>query len=445
MTLRDLIARKRDGGVLNDAEWTWFARGVAAGSFPDYQVSAFLMACVIRGLTSSETVALTDAMLHTGSTLKLDHLSVPRIDKHSTGGVGDKVSIVLAPLVAACGVAVPMVSGRGLGHTGGTLDKLEAIPGFSTRMSLAAAAKQVERIGCVMMGQTDEIAPADRKLYAMRDATGTVAAMPLIAASIMSKKLAEGLTGLVLDVKTGIGAFLPTLEEELALAKEMVSLGAHHDCPVVVILSNMDFPLGRESGNASEIHESVDALKGGGPADLRALTLRLGAEMLLLGGVERELSAATRRLEKALDSGAALEKFRDLVVAQGGDPRVCDDPAGVLPQPKIREQYVARRTGVVRRMNALTIGRGITELGGGRETMEDTLDHSVGFTLRKFPGDQVNAGDVLATINAADAAGVAAGKAALDEAVVVGDEPLILPPLISHRVTSRGVEKLGGA
>jgi pyrimidine-nucleoside phosphorylase len=442
MTLRDLIARKRDGGALTDAEWTWFARGVAAGSFPDYQLAAFLMACVIRGLTSVETVALTDAMLHTGQTLKLDHLSVPRIDKHSTGGVGDKVSLVLAPLVAACGVAVPMVSGRGLGHTGGTLDKLESIPGFSTRMSLADAAKQVERIGCVMLGQTDEIAPADRKLYAMRDATGTVAAMPLIAASIMSKKLAEGLTGLVLDVKTGIGAFLPTLDEELALAKEMVSLGAHHGCPVVVILSNMDFPLGRESGNASEVQESIDALKGGGPADLRELTLRLGAEMLLLGGVEKELSAATRRLEKALDSGAALEKFRELVAAQGGDPAVCDHPTRVLPQPKIREPYRAPRDGVLRRMNALMIGHGITALGGGRETMEDRLDHSVGFTIHKIPSDPVKAGDVLVTINAADAAGVAAGKAALDDAVVIGDEPLTLPPLMSHRVTARGVEKL---
>jgi pyrimidine-nucleoside phosphorylase len=443
MTLRDLIARKRDGGVLTDAEWTAFAQGVALGSFPDYQISAFLMACVIRGLTSAETVALTDAMLRTGRTLQLDHLSVPRVDKHSTGGVGDKVSLVLAPLVAACGVAVPMVSGRGLGHTGGTLDKLESIPGFSTRMTLADAAKQVERIGCVMLGQTDEIAPADRKLYAMRDATGTVAAMPLIAASIMSKKLAEGLTGLVLDVKTGIGAFLSTLDEELALAKEMVSLGAHHGCPVVVILSNMDFPLGHECGNANEVLESIDALKGGGPADLRDLTLRLGAEMLLLGGVEQELSAATRRLERALDSGAGLEKFRELIAAQGGDPAVCDAPLEILPQPKIREPYRARRSGVLRRMNALTIGRGITSLGGGRQTMEDTLDHSVGFTLHRIPSDRVSAGDVLATINAADAAGVAAGKAALDEAVVVGDEPLTLPPLMSHRVTARGVEKLG--
>jgi pyrimidine-nucleoside phosphorylase len=442
MTLRDLIARKRDGGVLSDAEWRFFANGVAADAFPDYQIGAFLMACFVRGLTSAETVALTDAMLRSGKSLELSHLDVPRIDKHSTGGVGDKVSLVLAPLVAACGVAVPMVSGRGLGHTGGTLDKLEAIPGFSTRLSLADAAKQVERIGVVMIGQTAEIAPADRKLYAMRDATGTVAVMPLIAASIMSKKLAEGLTGLVLDVKTGVGAFLPSLDEELALAKEMVALGAHHDCPVVVMLSNMDFPLGREVGNANEVQESVEALKGGGPEDLRKLTLRLGAEMLLLGKVEQELGAAIKRLERALDSGTALDKFRELVIAQGGDPKVCDAPEKVLPQPKIREPYRARRDGVLRRMNALAIGRGITDLGGGRQTMEDRLDHSVGFTLHSYPSQHVQAGDVIATINAADAAGVAAGKAALDEAVVVGDEDLILPPLISHRVTAKGVERL---
>jgi pyrimidine-nucleoside phosphorylase len=443
MTLRDLIARKRDGGVLTDAEWTAFASGVATDAFPDYQVAAFLMACVVRGLTSAETVALTDAMLRTGKSLELAHLPVARVDKHSTGGVGDKVSLVLAPLVAACGVAVPMVSGRGLGHTGGTLDKLEAIPGFNTRLNLADAAQQVERIGCVIMGQTAEIAPADRKLYAMRDATATVAAMPLIAASIMSKKLAESLTGLVLDVKTGLGAFLPTLEQELALANEMVALGAHYGCPVVVLLSNMDFPLGRECGNANEVRESIAALKGGGPPDLRELTLRLGAEMLILGGVERDVSAATRRLEATLASGAALEKFRELVEAQGGDPAVCDHPESVLPRPALCEPYVAHRDGIVRRVNALVVGQGITALGGGRETMESRVDHSVGFTMHVIPGDEVRRGDRLATVLAADARGVAAGRAALDEAVVIGTEPCVIPPLVSHRVTARGVEALG--
>ena len=442
MKLRDLVARKRDGGALSAAEWEFIARGVANDTLPDYQVAALLMACVLRGMTPGETVALTDAMLNTGGTLQLDHLPMARVDKHSTGGVGDKVSLVLAPLVAACGVAVPMISGRGLGHTGGTLDKLESIPGFRTNLSLADAARQVERIGCAMIGQSKEIAPADRKLYALRDATATVPAMPLIAASIMSKKLAEGLTGLVLDVKTGIGAFLPSLDDELALAKQMVALGEHHGCPVVVILSNMDFPLGRECGNANEVMESIAMLKGSGPPDLRELTLRLGAEMLVLGGVARDVPAATGRLEAALSSGDALAKFHEIIVAQGGDPAVCDNPGRILAQPALRVPYLAVRDGTVQQVNALAVGRGITALGGGRNAMDDRVDHSVGFSLRAIPGDRVKQGDPLAEILAADADGVAAGRAALDEAIVIGDAPVVLPPLISHRVTASGVERL---
>ena len=442
MKLRELIVRKRDGAALSADEWAFVAQGVAAGAFPDYQIAALLMAAFLRGLTPVETVALTDAMLKSGSMLKLGHLTVGRVDKHSTGGVGDKVSLVLAPLVAACGVAVPMVSGRGLGHTGGTLDKLEAIPGFNTHLSLDDAARQVERIGCVIIGQSAEIAPADRKLYAMRDATGTVSAMPLIAASIMSKKLAEGLTGLVLDVKTGIGAFLPTLDEELALARQMVSIGDHYSCPVVVLMSNMDFPLGRECGNANEVAESIAALKGRGPADLLELTLRLGAEMLVLGGAERDTASATARLERALASGAALDKFRQMVIAQGGDPAVCDSPERVLAQPARREPYRAARDGIVQQVNALVIGRGIVALGGGRETMEDTVDHSVGFSLAAIPGDRVRKGDVLATILVHDDTGIATGRSVLNEAIVIGDAPVMLPPLISHRVTSAGVERL---
>lgn len=442
MTLRDLIARKRDGGALVGAEWTFFAQGVAAGAFPDYQVSAFLMACFLRGLGAAETAALTEAMLRTGRTLRLGHLPA-RVDKHSTGGVGDKVSLALAPLVAACGVTVPMVSGRGLGHTGGTLDKLESIPGFRTRMSLADAERQLGRIGCVMIGQTDEIAPADRKLYALRDATATVPAMPLIAASIMSKKLAEDLTGLVLDVKTGVGAFLPTLDDELALANRMVELGEGHGCRVVVILSNMDFPLGRECGNANEVEEAVALLRGGGPPDLRELTLRLGAEMLVLGNAGRDIASATARLEAALASGAALERFRELVIAQGGDAGVCDDPARVLPQPAIREPYRASLDGIVQRVNALLVGHGITALGGGRVTMEDTIDPAAGYTLRVIPGDRVRRGDVLAEVRCADRGRLAAGMAALDAAIAIGDRPVTLGPLISHRVTAAGVERLG--
>ena len=314
---------------------------------------------------------------------------------------------------------------------------------FRSRLSLEQATRQLERIGCVMLGQTDEIAPADRKLYALRDATATVPAMPLIAASIMSKKLAEDLSGLVLDVKTGIGAFLPTLDQELALARQMVEIGTHYGVPVTVLLSNMDFPLGRESGNANEIAESIALLRGEGPPDLRELTLRLGAEMLVLGGVAPDVTLATRRLEAALADGSALERFRAMVEAQGGDPAVCDAPERVIAQPARREPYRASRDGVVQQVNALVIGRGITALGGGREAMEDRINPAVGFSLAAIPGDRVRAGDVLATILATNDAGVATGRAVLDTAIVIADAPVTLPPLISHRVTAAGVERLG--
>ena len=440
MTLRDLIERKRDGGHITSAEWLTFAEDVVAGRLPDYQVSALLMAIYFRGLASEETAALTDAMLRSGRTLDLRHLTLGRVDKHSTGGVGDKVSLVVAPLVAACGAVVPMVSGRGLGHTGGTLDKLESIPGFNTRLSLAAAAAQVERLGCVIIGQTGEIAPADRKLYALRDATGTVDSIPLIAASIMSKKLAEGLTGLVLDVKTGAGSFLQKLDDEVRAAQEMIALGLRHQCPVVALLTNMDSPLGIACGNANEVDEAITALKGGGPADLRELTLRLGAEMLVLAGAAGDLSAARARLEAAIESGAALEKFRAMVEAQGGDPRVCDAPGGVLRQPGLRVSYDATRDGVVQRVEPRAVGSGITAMGGGRSAMEDTVDSSVGFLITARPGDRVRRGASLATIHARDESSAAMGRAALDHAFVIGDGPIPLRPLVSHRVTIAGVE-----
>jgi pyrimidine-nucleoside phosphorylase len=442
MTLRDLIERKRDGGHIDAADWHAFARDLAAGTLPDYQVSALLMAIYFRGLADDETVALTEGMLESGRKLELSHLRMRRVDKHSVGGVGDKVSIVLAPLVAACGVAVPMVSGRGLGHTGGTLDKLESIPGFHARLSLSQAAAQVERIGCVLMGQTGEIAPADRTLYALRDATATVESIPLIASSIMSKKLAEGLNGLVLDVKTGAGAFLPTLDDHLTLTKTMIALGARHDCPVVALLTNMDSPLGVACGNANEIVESVQSLKGGGPPDLRELVLRFGAEMLVLGGVTDDHAAARTRLERAISSGKALEKFREIVTAQGGDPAVCDDPSLVVPAAKIREPYESPRDGVVQRVEPRAVGKGITAMGGGRTKMADLIDPTVGFQILAKPGDRVSRNQPLATILARDAACAAAGRAALDAAFVVGDEDIPRRPLISHRVTAVGVEKL---
>jgi pyrimidine-nucleoside phosphorylase len=442
MHLIELIARKRDGGRITPAEWREFAAEYAAGRLPDYQVSALLMAIFFRGLDDAETYALMEAMLDSGGRLDFSHLKARAVDKHSTGGVGDKVSIILAPLVAVCGVPVPMMSGRGLGHTGGTLDKLEAIPGFNTRITLAQATAQVEKLGCALIGQTSEIAPADKKLYALRDATATVEAIPLIAASIMSKKLAEGLSGLVLDVKTGAGAFLPETERALQLAQTMVAIGARRDCPVVALLTNMDQPLGVACGNAIEIEESLDVLRGGGPADTREVTLALGAEMLVLGGVSADTGHARELLENALASGAALERFRQIVAAQGGDPRVIDEPEKVLPQAPEQQTYFSHRSGFVARVEPRVIGQGIITLGGGRRTMEDTVDPAVGFRVLVNPGDRIMRGQPMATVYARDAAGIEAGMAALKQAIVVAEDDHSPPPLISHRVTSAGIEVL---
>jgi pyrimidine-nucleoside phosphorylase len=404
------------------------------------------MAIYFRGLDRDETRALTDAMLASGDRLRLDHLAGHgwrgRVDKHSTGGVGDKVSLVLAPLVAACGVAVPMMSGRGLGHTGGTLDKLEAIPGFRTGLSLAAATRQLERLGCALIGQTAEVAPADRKMYALRDVTGTVEAIPLIAASIMSKKLAEGLTGLVLDVKRGSGAFIPEAERGLELARTMVALGADHGCPTVALLTAMDRPLGRACGNALEVEESVLALRGEGPEDLMEVTYALGAEMLVLGGAAATRDQARATLHAAVADGRAARRFQEIIEAQGGNPGVVDDPA-VLPQAPHQLVYEAPRAGVVAGVAPRAVGKGIIALGGGRTRVDDPVDPAVGFHITARPGDRVERGQPLATVHARDAAGLAAGRRALDAAIRVADAMAEPPlPLVSHRVSAAGVEVL---
>ena len=436
-----LIERKRDGGRVEPGEFRALANAYAAGHVPDYQMAAFLMAVYLRGLDRGETLALTDAMLQSGETLDLAYLGKPRIDKHSTGGVGDKVSIVLAPLIASLGVAVPMMSGRGLGHTGGTLDKLESIPGFRTDLSLAEARTLLETLDCALMGQTAEIAPADRKMYALRDATGTVESIPLIAASIMSKKLAEGLTGLVLDVKRGSGAFLPELDRGLELARTMIELGADRGCPVVTLLTAMDRPLGRACGNALEVEESILALRGEGPPDLMTVTFALGAEMLLLAKAAPDHDAAHRAMERAIATGHAAEHFQKMIEAQGGNPAVVDDPA-LLPQSAEVELFAAPRRGFVSRVEPRAIGRGITALGGGRTAMEDRLDLSVGFMITARPGDWVEQGEPLATIFAADRGGIESGRTTLRNAIHIADEADRPLPLVSHRVTSAGVEVL---
>jgi pyrimidine-nucleoside phosphorylase len=403
-------------------------------------MAALLMAAFLRGLDRGETVALTDAMIASGVRLDLSHIREPRVDKHSTGGVGDKVSLVLAPLVASLGVVVPMMSGRGLGHTGGTLDKLESIPGMRTDLPTRQAVLQLERVGCVLIGQTEEIAPADKKLYALRSATATVDSMPLIASSIMSKKLSEDLTGLVLDVKRGSGSFIPELERGVELARTMIELGADHGCPVVALVTAMDRPLGRACGNALEVEEAIHALRGEGPPDLMRVTYALGAEMLQVAGLAKSREAAWREMEVAISSGRAAEKMREIIEAQGGNGSVVDDPA-VLPQASACELYDAPRRGFVARVEPRAVGRGVVALGGGRQRIEDPLDPAAGFVITAKPGDWVEQGEPLATVFARDAVGIEAGRAALREAITIAEEAEPPLPLVSHRVTIEGVEQ----
>ena len=439
MIVPRLIERKRDGGSLDPSEVRQLVLAYADGSVPDYQMAALLMAVYFNGLDRTEMTALTSAMLDSGKRLDLSGIGLPRIDKHSTGGVGDKVSVVLAPLIASLGVAVPMMSGRGLGHTGGTVDKLESIPGFTTALSLDDAERQIARIGCAMLSQTTEIVPADRKLYALRDATATVEVIPLIASSIMSKKIAESLTGLVLDIKRGSGAFLPKLEDELALATAMIDLGTQHRCPVVALLTAMDRPLGWACGNALEIAECIEILTGGGPADLLEVTLALGAEMLQLAGICSTAGEARQMMSEAIASGKALRKLEEIIVAQGGDRRVLSDP-GLLPQAPHHAAFAAARNGIIQTVEPRAVGYGVIALGGGRRNMEDEIDASVGFVLTAKPGDAVVKGQRLATIHAKTAGDLETGARALEQAIVIGDVAVESLPLVSHRVTSNGVE-----
>jgi pyrimidine-nucleoside phosphorylase len=440
MIVPRLIERKREGGRIVEPEWHELIASYAAGKVPDYQMSALLMAIFFRGLDRGETNALTDSMIESGGTLELSHLSQARIDKHSTGGVGDKVSLILAPLIASLGVAVPMMSGRGLGHTGGTLDKLESIPGFRTDLSLREAARQVELIGCALIGQTKEIAPADRKLYALRDATATVEVIPLIAASIMSKKLAEGLTGLVLDVKQGTGAFMPDPERAQKLARAMIQLGEDRGTPVVALLTAMDRPLGCACGNALEVKESIDALRGRGPDDLMNVTYALGAEMLMLAGAASSAEDAWLMMRSSIESGKALEKFAEIISAQGGDASILENQ-NRLPSAPVKADFAATRDGVVQEVAPRTVGYGVIALRGGRRTMEDKIDPSVGFIITAKPGDRVVRGESLATIHALDDAGIREGTRALRDAITIGDDAAGHLPLISVKITSEGTSQ----
>jgi pyrimidine-nucleoside phosphorylase len=393
------------------------------------------MAVFFRGMTADETVALTEAMMRTGEVLDLSDLPGPKVDKHSTGGVGDKTSLVLGPLAAACGVYVPMISGRGLGHTGGTLDKLEAIPGFRVNLSLAEFRSVLHKTGLGLIGQTAEIAPADRKLYALRDVTATVESRPLIAASIMSKKMAEGIDALVLDVKTGDGAFLKDIEESRALAEAMVRIGAGMGKKVAALITDMDQPLGRSVGNAIETAECIETLKGRGPRDLESLSLELTAWMLVLGGVVPSLEPARTRARHALTSGAGLRKFQEVIEEQGGDPHVCDEPWR-LPRARETVDLLAEDDGRVARLGCRAIGHAAMLLGAGRETVDSRIDPAVGIVLRKKVGELVMPGEPLLTVHLNDRRRLDEAMAILRAAVKVAPEVTPPGPLIKDVIQS---------
>jgi pyrimidine-nucleoside phosphorylase len=431
----DVIAKKRDGGTLTREEIRAFVAGVTAATWPDYQIAALLMAIVLRGMTADETAWLTDAMVHSGVRVDLGAIPGRKVDKHSTGGVGDKTSLVLAPLVAACGVRVPMMSGRGLGHTGGTLDKLESIPGFRVRLSIDEMRQALRDTGCAMIGQTDEIAPADRVLYAMRDVTATVESIPLISASIMSKKIAEGIDALVLDVKTGSGAFMKTPAASRALAESLVAIGSASGVRTEALITNMETPLGCAVGNALEVAECLDVLKGGGPPDLVELSVALAARMLVLGGAAPGREEAEARVRDAIRSGAGVDRFRRIVEGQGGDPRVVDD-YGRLPSAPDRHAVTASDAGFVTRLDAELVGRAAVALGAGRDRASDPVDHRVGIVVRAKLGDAVAAGDTVLDVHYGDSARLQAALPLLRQAIAVGPAPSAPVPLVLEEIAS---------
>ena len=432
MFVPGLIERKRDGGALAPAEWGELVTAFQAGTVPDYQMAALLMAIFYRGLDAGELAAWTDAMTRSGAVMRHDRVPGPKVDKHSTGGVGDKISLCLAPAVAACGVPVPMISGRGLGHTGGTLDKLEAIPGFRVELEPAAASRQLERLGLFLIGQTEDVAPADRRLYALRDVTGTVESIPLIASSIMSKKLAEGIDALVLDVKVGEGAFMTTAQKARELARTIIGIGEASGVAVRALLTDMGAPIGRTVGNALEAIEAIDVLRGEGPADTIELTVELGAEMLVLGRAAADLEAGRTSMRRALADGSGLERLARVIEAQGGDPRVCGDPAR-LPTAARSDALVAPEHGFVTRIRPRAVAMAALEVGAGRRRKEDRIDPGAGVELLVARGDPVEKGAPLAVLHHG---GTGAGEALrlLGSAFEIGDAPADRPVLVIDRL-----------
>jgi len=426
----DLIRKKRDSGELSREEINFLVSGYTRGDIPDYQMAAWLMAVWIRGMNRSELAALTEVMLHSGEVLNHSEIPGKKVDKHSTGGIGDKTSLILAPVVAAGGLTVPMISGRGLGHTGGTLDKLEAIPGFNVNLSLGEFRRVLRQCGMGLIGQTAEIAPADKKIYALRDVTSTVENIGLICASIMSKKLAEGIDALVLDVKTGSGAFMKKEEDSIRLAEVMVETGQRMGKKVVALITGMDQPLGRMAGHSNEVGESIEILRGRGPTDLRDLSLDLSAWMFYLGERTKTVEEGRRLAETMIASGQALEKFRQGIRLQGGDERLIDEPER-LPIARLNFHVTSSASGFITGTNCEGFGIALAMLGGGREKKEDKIDHGVGLEFHKRIGDRVEIGEPLATIHYNSDAKLAEAKALIACSYFIGEKaPQEKPPLV---------------
>jgi pyrimidine-nucleoside phosphorylase len=425
----DIIEKKRDGKELSREEINFIVQGYTQGEIVDYQMSALLMAIFLRGMTGEETIALTHEMLHSGVVVDFSHLGRPRIDKHSTGGVGDKTSLVIAPVVAAAGVYVPMISGRALGHSGGTLDKLESIPGFRTNLTLEEYGKTLEEIGVALIGQTSEIAPADKKLYALRDVTATVPCQPLMAASIMSKKMAEGITGLVLDVKTGSGAFMKKEEDAMSLAKIMLDIASGLQKDAVALITDMNQPLGVAVGNSLEVIESFDTLRGKGPEDFKTLCRELSAEMLLMGGATENIESARLLYDEMISSGKALEKMRRIIEIQYGNPEVVDNYE-LLPQAKNRQPVAAKQAGYIQAIDTEAVGHASMLLGAGRLRLDSKIDLGVGLMAQARIGEKVDEGSPLVTLHFNADAQVEEASAIIERAYKISDEPVESPVLI---------------
>ena len=439
MNMIDLILKKKEGAALSAEEIRFFARGAADGTIPDYQLSALLMAICLKGMNAEETAALTMEMMHSGSVMDLSGIEGVCVDKHSTGGVGDTTTLILVPLVAACGVKVAKISGRGLGHTGGTLDKLESIPGVSIEEDEAAFIRQVRRIGCAVIGQTRDLCPADRTLYALRDVTGTVDSIPLIASSIVSKKLASGADAIVLDVKTGNGALMQTLPRSLELARTMVSIGKGVGKPIYAIVTGMDQPLGTHIGNALEVKEAIDVLAGRAGGDLLEVSLELGARMLMAAGAAGCTDEGKEKLRAALSDGSGLRKLGEMIAAQGGDPAVCLD-TGLLPQAAYRIPVRAAESGWIAAMDTTAIGYCAQRMGAGRAKKTDAIDPAVGIVMRARLGDRVEAGDVLAELHISRMEQAEGAADKLLSAISIGRERPEKAPLV---LASVGPEDAG--